>query len=241
MRVRGLRRLSGMLGIVFGLVGASAQSTLPAQSVDPAYLQKFEQWRRELVEDRKQNWLTLVGLFWLKPGENSFGTDAGNAIVFPPGSTTAHAGSLRLQGDDVEVTFLPGANGAIDGKPVKRAKLGWAAPEKPTVLELGSLRFFVIQRGQRVGLRVRDLNNPATKEYRGAIFYPLNLTYRITAAWVPADGNRMVDVPNVLGDVTHTKVPGEARFTVNGQEVRLSAVGGDPGQGLSFIFSDGTR
>jgi uncharacterized protein len=28
---------------------------------------------------------------------------------------------------------------------------------------------------------------------------------------------------------------------VNGQEVRLSAVGGDPGQGLSFIFSDGTR
>jgi uncharacterized protein (DUF1684 family) len=58
---------------------------------------------------------------------------------------------------------------------------------------------------------------------------------------VPGDGSRTVDVPNVLGDVTHTNVAGEARFNVNGQEIHLSALGGDPAKGPSFIFSDATR
>ena len=65
-------------------------------AVDPAYQQSFEKWKGELVEDLKQEWLPLAGLFWLKPGENSFGTDAENAIVFPKGP--AHAGSFTLQG-----------------------------------------------------------------------------------------------------------------------------------------------
>jgi uncharacterized protein len=48
----------------------------------------------------------------------------------------------------------------------------------------------------------------------------------------------MVDVPNVLGDVTPTPVAGEARFKINGQDVSLSALGGDPKDGLFFIFKD---
>jgi hypothetical protein len=36
-----------------------------------------------LIQDRKQNWLALAGLFWLKEGENTFGTDPDKAIVFP--------------------------------------------------------------------------------------------------------------------------------------------------------------
>jgi hypothetical protein len=35
------------------------------------------------------------GLFWLKPGVNSFGADAGNAIVFPKGP--AHADLKAIQ------------------------------------------------------------------------------------------------------------------------------------------------
>ena len=41
-------------------------------AVDPAYQQSFEKWKGDLVEDLKQEWLPLAGLFWLKPGENSF-------------------------------------------------------------------------------------------------------------------------------------------------------------------------
>ena len=105
-------------------------------------------------------------------------------------------------------------------------------------VSLGTLRMHVIQRGERVGIRVKDLDSPAVKKYRGPIFFPLNPALKITATWIPADGKKMVDVPNVLGDVMPTPVAGEARFKINGQEVALQALGGDPKEGLFFIFKD---
>src|ERR1700746_3775200 len=98
----------------------------------------------------------------------------------------------------------------------------------PTVIELGSLRMHVIQRGARCGIRVKDLKSPAAAKYRGADFYPLSAAYRINATWVPGDGKRTVLVPNILGDATASTVVGEAHFTLDGREVRLSAKRGDP-------------
>jgi uncharacterized protein (DUF1684 family) len=80
---------------------------------------------------------------------------------------------------------------------------------------------------------------PAARAYRGPMFYPLDASYRVTADWVPSDGKRTVQVPNVLGDVTATPVVGEARFTLAGSEVGGS--GGDATHGLFIIFSDLTR
>lgn len=111
----------------------------------------------------------------------------------------------------------------------------------PTVVELGSLRMHVIQRGARCGIRVKDLKSPAAAKYRGADFYPLGVAHRINATWVPGNGKRTVLVPNILGDATASPVVGEARFTIDGREVRLSATSGDPEHGLFFIFSDATR
>jgi len=85
-----------------------------ADTVDPAYQQSFDKWRTELVDDLKQNWLTLAGLFWLKPGQNSFGSDKSNVVVFPSGP--AHAGSFLLQNDEVTVKFLPGIDARTTGK-----------------------------------------------------------------------------------------------------------------------------
>ena len=81
------------------MCGNASAADKPA-AVDSAYQQSFEKWKGDLVEDLKQEWLPLAGLFWLKPGENSFGTDAKNAVVFPKGP--AHAGSFILQGQDCD-------------------------------------------------------------------------------------------------------------------------------------------
>ena len=209
----------------------------PAPSApDAAYIQSFDKWKAELVDDLKTNWLSLAGLFWLKSGENSFGTDAGNAIVFPKGP--AHAGVFELQGTDVIVKFGPDAHAIIDGKPVTTAKLQPDTSGSPTVVELGSLRIKAIVRGQRIGIRLKDLDSEEAKNYRGPAFFPLDLSYRVTASWLPSDGKKTVDVPNVLGDTTPTPVAGTAVFKINGQEARLTDLGGNPGKGLSFVFND---
>ena len=232
----GIMMTAAWLSVMFAGCGiVSAQST---PSVDAAYQQSFDKWKADLVEDLKENWLPLAGLFWLKPGANSFGTDAKNSIVLPEHSAPANAGEFDLQGNEVTVKFPAGSDAKVDGKPATTAKLQPDISGKATVIELGKLQMKVIQRGQRIGIRVKDLDSPAARNYRGPIFYPLSAAYRITAKWEPSDGKKMVDVPNVLGDVTPTPVAGEARFKINGQNVSLSALGGDPKEGLFFIFKD---
>lgn len=234
------RRLIVVLAILTSLLrGMAAAEGNPANSTpDAAYLQSFAKWKAELVDDLKQNWLPLAGLFWLKAGENTFGADANNAIVFPKGP--AHAGVFNLQGADVTVKFSPGSTATVDGKPVTTAKLQPDTSGNPTIIEMGSLRFKAIVRGQRIGIRLKDVDSDQVKNYRGPVFYPLDLSYRVTATWVPSDGKKTVDVPNVLGDTTPTPVPGIVVFKINGQEVRLTSLGGDPAKGLSFVFNDQT-
>lgn len=76
---------AGFAVSVLCVIALAADKTAPP-AVDPAYQQAFDKWKGELVEDLKQEWLPLAGLFWLKPGENGFGSDPKNAIVFPQGA-----------------------------------------------------------------------------------------------------------------------------------------------------------
>jgi uncharacterized protein len=205
---------------------------------DAAYVQSFDKWKAELVQDLKERWLVLAGLFWLKPGGNTFGSADDNAIVLPSGP--AHAGSFELQDGQVSVTFQPGTSARIEGKSATTTQLQPDTTGKPTVIEMGSLRMFVISRGARLGIRVRDLNSAAARNYKGPVFFPLDLSYRVTASFAASDGKKTVDVPNVLGDVTPTPTPGEVHFKLKGQDLTLTALSGDSEHGLSFVISDQT-
>src|SRR5689334_14047013 len=205
---------------------------------DAAYTQSFDKWKAGLVESLKQEWLPLAGLFWLKPGENSFGTDPKSALVFPKGP--AHAGSFTLQGKNVTGTFAAEDSAMVEGKPATTLELQPDTKDNPTVVEIGSLRLYVIVRGDRIGIRLKDIESEAVRQYSGPQFFPLDLSYRVTATWLPSDGKQTVDVPNVLGDVTPTPVAGTAIFKVNGQELRLTDLGGDAAKQLFFVFSDTT-
>lgn len=203
---------------------------------DAAYLQSFDKWKTEETDDLKQNWLPLAGLYWLKPGANTFGADAANAVVFPKGP--AHAGEFDLKGKDVTVKLLPDVHATIAGKPATSAALDPDISGHPTIVEMGSLQFRVIVRGERVGIRLKDTDSAAARDFHGMTFFPLDMNYRVTATWVPSDGKKTADVPNVLGDVTPVPVPGTVTFKVNGREMHLTALGGDAAKGLSFVFND---
>jgi uncharacterized protein (DUF1684 family) len=217
---------------------AAAQGTVG--HVDAVYQREVEKFRAEEIKDLKSRWLVLAGLFWLKPGANTFGTAASNPIVLPEGTAPAKAGAFELSGDEVTVRMEPGVSATIDDHPVTSAKLQPDTSGKPTVLALGRLRMHVIKRGQRVGIRLKDLQSPALRNFTSLQFFPIDPAMRITATWVPSDGKKTVDVPTVLGDVTPTTIPGQVRFTLNGQQVTLTALGGDPAKELFFVFSDPT-
>ncbi len=220
--------------VLIALVASASSNSTPA--IDPAYQQSFDKWKAEQVDDLKKNWLVLAGLFWLKPGDNPFGSDAAGAIVFPKGP--AHAGVFTLQGENVIAKFSPDAHSVIDGKPAITSTLLPDTSGKRTIVEMGSLRFYVIKRGARLGIRLKDLDSEAARNFHDLVFFPLDLNYRVTAKWVPSDGKKTVDVPNVLGDVSPTPVAGAVVFKLNGEEFQLTDLGGNPAKGLFIVFND---
>ena len=205
---------------------------------DSEYIAAFEKWKAEETEDLKANWLPLVGLFWLKPGVNTFGSDPSNAIVFPKGP--AHAGEFDVKGNEVILKLLPTAAASIDGKPATTAELQPDTSEHLTRVDMGTLHFHVIVRADRVGIRLKDTEGENARSFKGMQFFPLDLEYRVTATWIPADGQKTIEVPNVLGDVRAQPVPGTVGFKLQGKELRLTPLGGDPKVGLFFVFSDAT-
>ena len=79
-------------------------------AVDPAYRKEVETWRQQRLASlkREDGWLTLVGLYWLKPGENRLGSDPGNPVILPAGKAPALAGILSREGTEVRLTVQPG-------------------------------------------------------------------------------------------------------------------------------------
>ncbi len=217
----------------------ACSAPLLAQTPDAAYQQEFRKWQQEQIRDLKENWLPLVGLFWLKEGDNVFGSDKDAAISIERSYLLGREGAFRLRQGSVWFEAVPGSNVRLGKASFREAMLVPSPPGPPTVLEAGPLRMFVIQRGKRFGVRVKDLDSSALRRFKGLETYPLERVYIVTADFVRVDGKSMA-VPNVLGDVQQVPVAGEARFRLNGQQLHLEAMEGEGGT-LFFVFSDPTK
>jgi hypothetical protein len=231
---------------LLGLAGMAAAAVAPASVArpDPAYRAEIETWRgqREARLKGDGGWLQVVGLFWLKPGATSFGTDPGNGIVLPAGSTPPRAGVFDLQGGKTTVRMEPGVEATVDGKPVTAHELRPDVPGPPDVVKLGPrLTLHVIERGGRYGIRLKDTQSALLKEFTGLRWFPVREDYRFDARFVPYDPPKKIPVPNILGQVEELPSPGYVAFTVGGREVRLDPVLEEPGADeLFFIFRDQT-
>jgi uncharacterized protein (DUF1684 family) len=185
-------------------------------------------------------WLSLVGLHWLHAGANTIGSDPGNDIVIegvPPrlGRVDLVAGRARLQLD-------PAATGArIEGSGERAATLLDDSHGQPTIVASGTTRFYLIERNGRHGLRVKDSNARARREFSGIDAFPFDPDWRVEAKWVAFDPPRTLEVPNVLGQVDHFPVPGKAVFERDGRTFELLPVIEEPGATeLFLIFADRT-
>ena len=148
-----------------------------------------------------------------------------------------------LDGAQVRVEVRAGVPVTLAGKPVTRQQVrsdaGGAAPD---VLSLGALTMQIIERGGRLGVRLKDMKSPARASFKGLRYFPIDPRYRVVAAFTPHDKPVTLRVPNVLGMVEEMSSPGTASFALPGAAapLRLDAVR-EPGETqLFFIFRDAT-
>jgi hypothetical protein len=210
---------------------------------DSSYVGEIEKWRALRVERlrREDGWLSLVGLFWLKPGVNVFGGDPGNRVVFPKGSSPGLMGTLRLEKGVVSVRVNPSVPVTHEGRLVRNMVLKTDADGDPTILRYKSLMFHVIKRGDRVGVRVKDADSPARRNFTGIETFPIDPAWRLQAHLSPYDQPKKMSVPNILGTPTEETSPGAIVFEVEGQTYRLDPVNEEGSEELFVIFGDKTN
>lgn len=206
----------------------------------PTYQAEIEQWRRGREEMLKaeDGWLSVAGLFWLKEGTNTLGADAGNTIQLPKGSAPGQAGVIEFHNGNTTFRAAAGVEVTVNGKPAVVAALNPDTAGASDVLRVRDLTMFVIQRGSRFGIRLKDKNSEARKTFRGLKFFPVREEYRVKAKFVPYNPPRKIAVPNILGDVEEEASPGYAVFTLNGHQYQLEPL--EEGDTLFFIFKDQT-
>lgn len=190
-------------------------------------------WRaaREARLRDPDGWLTLVGLHWLEPGENRFGSGVDNDLVLRGNDVPERAGSLLLRDEAVVLRR--------DGHP--DLPMEPDVTGEPTTLDLGTLRMYVIQRGDRFGLRVRDHASPKLGAFRGMDHFPIDPSWRIEGRLERAAPGATLEVVDVIGLVTREASPGAVAFERDGREWRIHALSGGEDGSLWLVFADATN
>jgi hypothetical protein len=174
-------------------------------------------------------WLTLVGLFWLKPGANTFGSADSNDFVLPK-TAPAYAGTFHLQGDKITFTDSHGAKKTLSYD-----------DQNPTILQAGSVSFYAMKRGARFAVRAKDPESPVRKNFRGMQYFPINSAFHFQAKLIP--DIKKIPILNILGQTDQEESPGWVEFRYQGHPYRLRPIYEDTPQGrtLYFLFKDTTN
>jgi uncharacterized protein len=230
---------TALLAILVLIVNANNVSMAQALTDKPqpnsSYMRDIKKWHSNRIESLKSEngWLNLAGLFWLEEGKNTFGSDTSNKIVFPKGE--AFLGELLLNNGGVFI--MPKAPIMANNQPMAATKV--FPTDTPIVMQSGFLKWFVIKRGHKYGIRLRDLQSPHIKHFTGVKTYPITQKWRIKATLEPAEAGKKIAITDVLGQTNLQSSPGALVFTINNTIYRLDAV--DEGESLFILFKDKTN
>jgi uncharacterized protein len=209
-----------------------------------AYQEEIKQWqdKRTASLTRENGWLTLCGLFWLKEGENTFGSDSSNTIVFPIGKAPKVAGSVWLEKGKLRLQARPGIE--LRYKDSLVSSLVMQSDEgkvEPTILTTNTLSFYTIKRGEQFGVRVKDKENSARIHFKGLEYFPIDPKWRIEAKFEAYNPPKVIQIATIINTVENDTCPGTLVFDVDGATYRLDAVleRGTPDQ-IFIMFSDET-
>jgi uncharacterized protein (DUF1684 family) len=226
--------------LILALALCACTNTDPIITDEAAYAESISQWQHQRVErlKSKTGWLNLTGLFWLEEGENSFGSDPSNKVVFPE-KAAPFCGTLTLAEGKVQIQVAEGVKIAIGDSLITRAALINDHEENATHLQQGDLAWYIIKRGERYGIRMRDYKHPRIKELDHIPTYPIQTEYVVEATLKPFDEPRTMTVATPLEGFTESyQCPGELHFKIKNQDLVLYPF--SSGKGYFFVLADET-
>ena len=203
-----------------------------------AYMLEIEEWQHSRLErlKGKNGWLNLAGLLWIEEGENSFGSDPGNDILFPE-KADAFCGSLSLEGGKVSLQVKEDVIITSGDSRVTTLELTDDQSKPTTYLQQGDLAWYIIKRADKYGIRLRDHKHPRIDELDHIPAYPINTDYVVEAQLQSFDEPREFTVATPVEGFTETyQCPGELHFQINNVDLVLYPF--IAGKGYFLIIAD---
>lgn len=201
------------------------------------YQQSIAQWRERQEAKLKADdgWLTVVGLNWLKEGENRVGSNPAFEVPLPK-TAPERVGTIIVKSGRASFRPAPGVAVTFNGKPAFETELKSDAEPKYDVLAVGRVKFFIIKREDKLGVRIKDNDSATRREFTGLRWYPVDPSWRIQAQYIPWDKPHPVTFDTAVGVKEKDESPGYVTFQRNGNEYHLEPVV-DEGQ-LWFVMRD---
>ncbi len=221
------------------LAGCGENSAGGKTVAERAYVDSIEKWRAERLARLKapQGYLNLVGLYWLEEGTSRFGASPGNDLVFP--GTTARIGAFEVVNGRVRMTVERGVAVRVNDELVESVILRDDLGDETDTATLGTLVWSVIDREGRLGVRLWDLESPASDALPPIPYFGIDENWRVEARLRPFDEARVIEVDTVIeGLGWNPTSPGIVEFEIGGARYTLEAY--DSGERLFFVFGDET-
>ncbi len=227
--------LRAMRAIVAVALAASLAANCGPRNpkIDPSvHAAEIGQWQKTRAERlaTEDGWLSLIGLHWLKDGDNEVTL------------TKAGAPPVRLSRSGAQTILHPDPSMTIDGKPLSGdvPLLADADENGPTIVQMGSVRFNVLRRGDRYGLRVKDAAAETRTHFQGLEYYPIDEKWRVEARYEAYHPPKKIPITDVTGMTSDSISPGAIVFDVEGKEYRLDPILEEGSTNYFIIFRDAT-
>jgi len=206
----------------------------------PEYLEEIKKWDERRIERLKapDGWLNLVGRTWLKPGVNKFGSAKDNDVIIESDKVPDYMGEFIFKDSTVVMKVYDGVKVLLNGNPVKEIVMIDDQKKDMTVFEYGTIRWTLIIRGDKYGIRFRDTESPLVKNFKGIERFPVNEDWKLTAQFEAYNPPKKIFVPNILGQIEEELSPGAVVFEKDGKKFRIDAI--DEGDKLFLIIADKT-
>jgi hypothetical protein len=203
---------------------------------------KFHQVRQQMIAG-PEGWATLVGLWWLKPGETRLGADSSFEVVLPANRSPKQVGAVIVDEDSARFVAAKGVTVTADSQPVGTIRLHSDLEKKQTVLRAGSLIIYYLERAGKPAIRIKDTLHAVRTSFPGHRYFPTDTAWRVQARFVPKSKPDSMNIIDVLGLETRMAWPGELRFRKNGTEYALQVIREpeDHGERLFVMFRDSTN
>ncbi len=225
--------------------GASESASRPTITAERETPSSWTHWReaRHASLAGEEGWLTLIALGWLDAPSTTIGSDPASGIVLPSDHAPPQIGTFTVRDGQAYFTPVLAAGTTLEGAPVTtEIALTPDDPGPATELSVGPIRFHVITRAGRLGVRVKDRDSAARLSFHGPEAFDYDARFRITARFEPAAEGESLPIVNVLGQSVDEPLAGRLHFTHDGTEHVLLATwaGTDPSEGLSLMIRDAT-